>query len=245
MGVRGAFQEASKAKILSPARTKEMRMEAAMTMTEKEIFIVGPLKLQNALMRSFLMQETGAACQTLEHFSDIPLSDNGNDLPPKLLLWDCFGKDLQSCLLELETNAEFTSYPKLLGLFNVRAGTGIEEGTLTSGVRGFFYQEDSPEQFCKGVSAMFDGELWISRKIMSDCILYGKSQNSRPVDRNKILTNREIEILTIIAAGETNESIADKLCISSHTVKTHIYNIFKKINVPNRLQAALWAAKNL
>jgi DNA-binding CsgD family transcriptional regulator len=60
-----------------------------------------------------------------------------------------------------------------------------------------------------------------------------------------ILTPREIEILSLVAIGAKNEEIAEKLFISSNTVKTHIYNIFKKIDVPNRLQAALWAAKNL
>ena len=61
----------------------------------------------------------------------------------------------------------------------------------------------------------------------------------------KHLTHREIEILTMIAHGAPNSLIADQLCISPHTVKTHIYNIFKKIEVPNRLQAAFWAIKNI
>jgi DNA-binding CsgD family transcriptional regulator len=60
-----------------------------------------------------------------------------------------------------------------------------------------------------------------------------------------ILTQREREILSIVVGGATNEEIANKLYISPHTVKTHIYNIFKKINVPNRLQAALWVSRNL
>ena len=63
--------------------------------------------------------------------------------------------------------------------------------------------------------------------------------------KSTILTPRQVEILALVAVGATNEQIADKLCISPQTVKSHLYNIFKKINVPNRVQAALWAAKNL
>ena len=48
----------------------------------------------------------------------------------------------------------------------------------------------------------------------------------------------------MIAAGAGNDEIAEGLYISIHTVKTHIYNIYNKIKVPNRIQAALWAAKN-
>lgn len=59
------------------------------------------------------------------------------------------------------------------------------------------------------------------------------------------LTPRETEILALVAVGDMNEEIADKLCISTQTVKTHLYRTFKKINVSNRLQAAFWATKNL
>lgn len=59
------------------------------------------------------------------------------------------------------------------------------------------------------------------------------------------LTPREIEILEQIAQGASNREIAEGLFISHHTVKTHLHNIFQKINVNGRLQAALWAARHL
>ncbi len=80
---------------------------------------------------------------------------------------------------------------------------------------------------------------------MAKYILARKDSNSNNKKDVVVLTQRELEILTMVISGSKNEDIANHLCICAHTVKTHIYNIFKKINVPNRLQAALWAAKNL
>ena len=57
------------------------------------------------------------------------------------------------------------------------------------------------------------------------------------------LTAREKEILDKIAHGNSNKDIADELYISLHTVKTHIYNIFRKIDVSSRIQAVLWKAR--
>jgi len=59
------------------------------------------------------------------------------------------------------------------------------------------------------------------------------------------LSEREIELLQVLTAGASNEVIANQMGISPHTVKSHLYNIFHKINAENRLQAALWAQKNL
>ena len=69
-----------------------------------------------------------------------------------------------------------------------------------------------------------------------------KSSSNPGVSR---LTNREKQVLSCIASGYSSQAIADELNISMHSIKNHIYNLYKKINVHNRLQATLWAAKYL
>ena len=63
--------------------------------------------------------------------------------------------------------------------------------------------------------------------------------------KKKLLTPRQVEILALVAIGVTDTEIAEKLGRSTSTVKGHLNKIFKKINVPNRRQAILWALKNL
>jgi len=117
-------------------------------------------------------------------------------------------------------------------------------------VSGVCYDSNSPECLVKVVSAVLEGELWFSRQVISNYVLNIRSKGqddggASGRQKSSSLTAREEEVLLLIASGATNEEIAEQLYISTHTVKSHVYRIFQKIEVPNRLQAALWAVKNL
>jgi len=211
---------------------------------DRPIIVVGPRSLQNQLLASFLEERTGASCMECGDPSGIPVSDDKEGSGPRLILGDCLDKDLDSCMEDLESYGENILSRDYVVFFNVSPGLGIEERALTRGVKGFFYVQDPLDMFPKGLGAISNGEIWVSRDIMVRFIPDGKGLDTSKKEAS-ILTTREIEILSMLAIGAKNEDIAEKLFISPNTVKTHIYNIFKKINVPNRLQAALWAAKNL
>jgi LuxR family transcriptional regulator of csgAB operon len=196
------------------------------------------------LIGSFLTRAVGAKCSVIESLSGVEI-ENDSTRSRTLVLWDRFGKNVQDCLLEYEPNARHIPSGAMLALFNLSHGLGIEEKIIPRGVHGFFYSEDPLEHLAKGINAVFEGELWVSRKIISRYIEREKDEKRLPPKADSILTLRELEILSTVTSGATNLQIAERLFISRHTVKTHLYNIFKKINVPNRLQATLWAAKNL
>lgn len=209
------------------------------------VHIIGPLKLQNALLGFFLGQKAGARCLTGEDFKKVQTGDGAGPDERPLVLLDSFGRDLESILVQIESSGQNVLSGAYVALFNVDPGKKLEEDAVMRGIRGFFYESDSPEPLLKGVEAIFEGEFWVSRTVMSKCLMKQKSREKVASGAAGQLTPREIDILAMVAVGVKNEEIAGRLCISPHTVKTHIYNIFKKIGVPNRLQAALWAARNL
>ena len=215
------------------------------SLRDKQIFIVGPLKVQNRLMSSFLELETGATCMNVKDFYGVHLAIDVEAGNQSLALWDCFGNDLERLLSEFGTDMDGLLPRHYVALFNVIPGLGIEEEAIARGARGFFYLEEPLKTFKQGVHAIFDGEVWASRKIMSEYIIERKQRNPSQGRYNPFLTTREIEILQMVAEGYSNARIADGLCISPHTVKTHLYNTYKKIKASGRLQAALWAVKNL
>jgi LuxR family transcriptional regulator of csgAB operon len=209
------------------------------------VYIIGPRKLQNEAIASCLKKKTGDEWFVLEDISQIPPADPKDQGRPRLVLLDCQGKNPENVLAELRPYLSQKQSTNHVVLFSVGRNLGIEKKCVLEGVRGFFYEQDPLDRFLKGVRAVLDGELWLSREIMTQCILEGADQDEPSMNASAILTPRQIQILAQVAVGATNDEIADKLYLSPHTVKTHLYNIFKKINVPNRLQAALWAAKNL
>ena len=214
-------------------------------LSDKVIYIVGPFRIQNELLGSLLEQRTKAKCLTAETALDIPLLEDSDVVSPRVILLDCFGKNAESVLVELESLDKKLLSRELVLLFNLNSGVRIEKEALTRGIRGFFYIQDSLDQIPKGVRAVYDGELWFSREIMTEWILEDKRSKRSLSTNSKVLTPREIEIMNLVSKGAKNAEIADQLHISPHTVKTHLYNIYKKIKVANRLKAALWAAKDL
>jgi len=211
----------------------------------KHVYVIGQCRLQNDLLVDHLADKTGIACCVEDHISNFLKKKEGHSDQQKLILYDCLGMSTETLLAELTSLSEAGGTQFFLALFNVKPELHIEQEALGFGVRGIFYENDSVACIVKGVEAIFTGEFWISRKVMVECLLSVDHPLSHDKKDPQLLTPREEEILRHVAMGTTNEVIGDELCISPHTVRTHIYNIFKKINVPNRLQASLWAAKHL
>lgn len=111
------------------------------------------------------------------------------------------------------------------------------------GIEGYILKDSSSAELIKAIEAIDRGESYIQ----SDLI---PSLNSRLInrdeDRGKIdnLTKRELEVLKLVAKGHFNKEIAIQLDISERTVKNHISSIFRKIDVSDRTQAAVFAIKN-
>ena len=93
----------------------------------------------------------------------------------------------------------------------------------------------------KAFQAVLDGQMWISRELsqalLRELMDQGTSSQYTKPKNTYNLSNREIEILEIIASGLSNLEISDKLYISEKTVKAHINHIFKKMGVKSRTQA--------
>jgi LuxR family transcriptional regulator of csgAB operon len=200
--------------------------------------------LQNKLMAWYLEEKTGLTCTCLKELDGASFSDrNGNR--HDLVLLDCLGSGYTLLWSTIRALLEADKTGIYVAIFNMAAGQRFGNDLVKRGVRGVFYDDDPLPNLAKGVPAILEGELWFSRKDLMKCILEADTDSKLAMELKAQLTAREREILLLIASGINNSQIADKLHISRNTVKTHLYNIYNKINVPNRLQAALWAAKHL
>lgn len=111
------------------------------------------------------------------------------------------------------------------------------------GADGYILKDSGSLELKNAIKCVMEGESYIQPSLIPS--LNSRLIN-RDVDKDKIdsLTKRELEILTQIASGMFNKEIANNLDISERTVKNHISNIFKKIDVSDRTQAAVFAIRN-
>jgi DNA-binding NarL/FixJ family response regulator len=116
------------------------------------------------------------------------------------------------------------------------------------GAAGFLSKNTEPSQIASVVNTVSQGESVIDRQLLRDSLkalrTEVRSSASRQDSDIPSLTEREIRILTLIAEGLTNADIAEALVVSQNTVKTHIRNIYSKIGLSDRTQAAIWAIRH-
>lgn len=111
------------------------------------------------------------------------------------------------------------------------------------GVDGYILKDSESSELKKAIRAVKEGENYIQPSLIP---ALNNQLLNRDTDKDRIssLTNRELEVLVQVANGMFNKEIATNLNISERTVKNHISNIFKKIDVSDRTQAAVFAIKN-
>ncbi len=111
------------------------------------------------------------------------------------------------------------------------------------GVDGYILKDADSAELRKAIFSVLEGNNYIQSSLIP---LLNSKMIARDIDSEKIklLTKRELEILIKISSGMSNKEIGDMLQISERTVKNHISSIFKKIEVSDRTQAAVFAIRN-
>jgi DNA-binding NarL/FixJ family response regulator len=112
------------------------------------------------------------------------------------------------------------------------------------GARGYLLKSMDSRGFVSSLRALERGELAISRsaasRLIEGLLVITQGDSSGP---REVLTQREIELLHLVAVGQSNKAIAQELSVSENTVKYHIRQILQKLNVQNRTEAVTAAMR--
>ena len=113
---------------------------------------------------------------------------------------------------------------------------------IRNGALGYLLKESSPQDLLQAIHSVARGEGFLSPSIASKVMREINQLPKLPPTKDP-LTEREVEILQLVAQGLTNDEIAEKLVVSEKTVRTHVSHILAKLQLANRTLAALYALK--
>lgn len=111
------------------------------------------------------------------------------------------------------------------------------------GIDGYLLKDSSYDELKEAIDVVISGNTYIQPSLLP---ALNESMEDYALDKEKIewLTKRELDVLRLISEGCSNKKISDELTISERTVKNHISHIFRKIDVEDRTQAAVFAIRN-
>lgn len=111
---------------------------------------------------------------------------------------------------------------------------------ITNGADGYLLKDMEPEQLLEQIHRAVTGKMVLSEAITEILATALRQPAKTPASQLNALTNREYEILSLIAKGMSNKVIARELDISDGTVKVHVKHLLKKLGLRSRVEAAVW-----
>jgi NarL family two-component system response regulator LiaR len=119
---------------------------------------------------------------------------------------------------------------------------------IRAGAQGYLLKDIAPDELVRAVRVVYLGQVQlhpeVTRKLMSAVADKEETPARQPAAPFAELTERETEVLRLIASGLNNREIADRLVISAKTVKTHVSSILSKLHLQDRTQAAIYALRH-
>lgn len=198
----------------------------------------------HALMREGIkhLLEFDGSIEVIEEASDgIECLQKLEKIHPDILLLDINMPEMNG--IEVLEELKRREDPLKVLILTVHSEVEYLVKAVDIGANGYILKDSGSSELKQAINVIMSGESYIQPSLLP--ALNSRLIN-RDVDQDKLqtLTKRELEILTKVAGGMFNKEIAVNLNISERTVKNHISNIFRKIDVSDRTQAAVFAIRN-
>ena len=161
-------------------------------------------------------------------------------LKPDILLLDLRMPEKDGLSVLEEVN--FDSLPTRVIVLTAAEDDRDVVRAMRLGARGVVLKQSASDLLVKSIRKVADGEIWLDNRMTAEVIdAFKKSAEAGQRREKPLLSDREKEIVQLVAQGFRNREIGEKLFISEQTVKNHLHNIFDKLGVSDRLELALYA----
>lgn len=130
--------------------------------------------------------------------------------------------------------------PRIL-VFTAYGDQDHVRNALQAGALGYLLKDEEPSAISEGVRAVAHGKIWLSAMIASSLISH--IADTEALTWEGALSGRELEVLHLIAHGNSNAQVAETLSITERTVRYHLRNIYSKLGMERRCQLIAWAAR--
>lgn len=183
----------------------------------------------------------------IDHIKVVSTASNGEEVLQKLPSHrvDVLLMDIQMPIMDGYETAKLVSenYPKIkILILSMHSERVFIERMYSTGIAGYLLKSAGKEEILSAIEKVFAGEKYYSAEVTT-AILSRNTHQQTAITLSE-LTRREKEILGLIASGMTNPEIADKLCLSTDTIKTHRKNMMRKLNVNNTAGLVKYSLEN-